>query len=115
MFYVANVITLSTVLELLWNFTLIVRYKLNVFRPPRVNLFDVCALLFGGYSSFITLDKVVFCGYWKALPSGSLSMIHIALTFFPLCDGLHCSTYNYYLNNYNSVIHYMCLYYCLSG
>ena len=91
MFYVANVITLSVVLELLWKFTLLVRYKLNIFRPPRVNQFGIRALIFRGYARFIPLDKMVFYGYWKALPSGSLSMLHKALTFFPLCSGLCCS------------------------
>ena len=62
-FYVDNVITLSVVSEFLWNFTLLVRYKLNVFRPPRVNQFDIHALLFGGYTRFIPLDKMVFYGY----------------------------------------------------
>ena len=82
MFYVANVITLSAFLELLWKFTLLVRYRLNITRPPRVNQFDIHALLFGGYSRFITLDKMVFYGYWEALPYISLMMLHIALTFF---------------------------------
>ena len=84
MFYVANVITLSVVFELLWKFTLLIRYKLNIFRPPRVNQFDIRTLLFGCYARFIPLDKMVFYGYWKALPSGSSSMLHIALTLFPL-------------------------------
>ena len=58
---------------------------------------------------------MVFCGYWKTLPSGSSLMLHITLTLFPLCNGICCSISNYYLNNSNSVLHYMCLYYVLSG
>ena len=47
--------------------------------------FDIRALLLGGYSRFIPLDKRVFYSYWKSLPSGSFLMLHITLTFFPLC------------------------------
>ena len=71
MFYVANVITLSVYLELLWKFTLLVRYKLNIFRPPWVNHFYIRELLFGGYARFVPLDEMVFYGYWKYLPSVS--------------------------------------------
>ena len=88
MFYVANFITLNVVLELLLTCTLLVRYKLKIFRPPRVNQFDIRALLFGGYARFIPLDKMVFYGFCKALPSGSLSMLNIALKLFQLCSGL---------------------------
>ena len=95
MFYVANVITLSVVSELLWKFTLLVRYKLNIFRPPRVKQFDICALLFVGDVRFKPLYEMVFYGYWKALPSGSLSMLHVSLTLFPLCIGFCCSLFNY--------------------
>ena len=95
MFYVANVTTLSVVSELLWKFTLFIRYKLSIFRPPWVNQFDICELLLGGYYSFISLNKMVFYGYCKALPSDSWSMLHIALTLFPFCSGLCCSIFNY--------------------
>ena len=115
MFYVANIITLILFLELLWYFTLLIRYKLNRFRIPRVNQFDIHALLFGGYDSFILLDKMVFYGYWKALLSSSSSTLHIALTLFLLCNGLYYSLSNYYLNNSNSVLHYVCFYLRLSG
>ena len=115
MFYVANVITLSIFPELLWKLNLLVCYKLNRFRPPRVNQFAIRALLLGGYSSFIPLDKMFFYGYWKALPSGSLLMLHIALTLFTWCNGLCCNFSNYYLNNYNIILHYVCFYHCLSG
>ena len=81
MFYIANIMTLSIVLEFLWKLNLLVRYKLNIFHPPRVNQFDICALLFDDYDRFIPLDKTVFYGYWKALTSGSLSVLHIDLTF----------------------------------
>ena len=110
-FYIVNVISLSVVLELLWRFTLLVHYKLNIFQTPQLNQFDILALLFGGYARLIPLDKMVFYGYWKALPYGSLSMLYIALTLFPLCHGLCCSLSNYYINNYNSVLRYMCFYY----
>ena len=88
MFHVSSVITLRVFLELLWKFTLLVCYKLNRFRPPRVNQFDIRALLFSSYARFIPLDKMVFYGYWKDMPSGSSLMLHIALIFFPLCNGL---------------------------
>ena len=45
MLYVAIVITFSVFLGLLWNYSSLVYYKLNIFRPPRVNQFDICALL----------------------------------------------------------------------
>ena len=111
MFYVANVISLNVVSELLRKSTLLIRYKLNILRPPQMNQFDICALLFGGYKRFIPLDKIVFYGFWKALPSGSSSMLHIALILFPLCNGLYCSLSNYYLNNYNIVLCYVSFYY----
>ena len=71
MFYVANLIKLSVVSEILWKSNLLVRYKLDIFPPLQVNNFDISALLFGVYSRFIPLDKIFFYGYWKALPSGS--------------------------------------------
>ena len=36
MFYVDRVIKLSVFLELLWKYSLILRYKLNRFRPQRI-------------------------------------------------------------------------------
>ena len=59
MFYVASVITFSVVSELLRGFTLLVCYKLNIIRHPRVKQFDIHALLFGGYTRFVPLDKMV--------------------------------------------------------
>ena len=59
MFYVANVITFRAFLELLWKFTSLVRYKLNGFRPARVNQFYICARFFSGYARFISLFQVV--------------------------------------------------------
>ena len=115
MFYVANAIIFSVFLKLPWKFTLIVRHKLNIFWPLHVNHFDIRALLFGGYARFIPLDKMVFCGYWKSLPSVNLLMSHIALTLFLLCNGLCCSLLNYYLNNSNSILPYAYFYYFLSG
>ena len=62
MFYVANAMKFSVFLELLWNSALLLRYKLNIFHPLRMNQFDMCALLFGGYTRFILLDKMVLYG-----------------------------------------------------
>ena len=76
---------------------LLVRYKLNRFWPPRVNQFDISALLFGGYASFTPLDKMVFYDYWKALLSDSLSMLYIALKLFKFYNGICCSLFNYSL------------------
>ena len=45
MFYVANAIIFRIFLELLCKSTLIVCFKLNIIQPPRVNQFDICALL----------------------------------------------------------------------
>ena len=53
MFYLSDVVTISVFLKLLSKFNLLVRYKLNGFRPPRVNQFDMRALLFCGYTMFI--------------------------------------------------------------
>ena len=64
-FYVANVIIFSTFSELLWKSTLIVRYKLNSFRPPRANQFYIYALLFDSYTRFTLLDKMVLNSYWR--------------------------------------------------
>ena len=60
-----------------------------------MNQFDIRALLFRGYASFIPLDKMVFNGYRKALPSDSYSMLHIDVTLFPFCNELYCIHSNY--------------------
>ena len=60
MFYVANVIKFSVFSELLQKCTLLVRYKLNIFGPPRVDQFDICSRLFGGYARFIPLSELVY-------------------------------------------------------
>ena len=70
MFYVASVITVSVFSELLWKSTLLVRYKLNRFRPPWVNQVDICALLFGGYARFVILDRMIYIDNGD-LPSSS--------------------------------------------
>ena len=80
-----------------------------------MNQFDIRALLFGGYDRFIPLYKMVFYGYWRALPSGSSSMLHIALTLFLLCSGVCWSLINYPLGIIIIGFSAMCLYYCLSG
>ena len=59
MFYIASVIPFSVSLELLWKSTLLVHYKLNRLRPPRVKQFDIHELLFDGYARFVLLDKIV--------------------------------------------------------
>ena len=87
MFYVAIVILFSVFSYLLWKSNLLVCYKLNRFRTPQVNQFDICALLFGGYVSFIPLDKWSY-KYIENLPSGGSSLSQLALKLFPLCDGL---------------------------
>ena len=60
MFYVANVINFSVFLELPSKFNLLLRYKFKIFRHPQVNKFDIQALLFGGYTRFIPLVKMVY-------------------------------------------------------
>ena len=55
MLYVDNVITSSVFLEIMWNSTLLIHYKLNSFRPPGVKQFGICALLFVFYAKFIPL------------------------------------------------------------
>ena len=87
MFYLANVIIFSVVLELLWKSTLLVRYKLNILRYLRVNQFDIRALFFSGYAMFIMLDKIVYI-YNGNLSSVSSLMSQLALILFPLCIGL---------------------------
>ena len=87
MFYVANIIIFSVFLELLRKPTLLVCYKLNRFHPLQVNQFDIHALLFGGYSRFITLDKIVFYGYWRPT---FRQLIFVTFSFenFPFGNGL---------------------------
>ena len=62
MFHVANVIKFSLSLELLRKSALLLRYKLNIFHILRMNQFDICTLIFGGYTSFILLDKMFSYG-----------------------------------------------------
>ena len=102
-------------MEIPWKSTLLVCYKSNIFWTPQVNQFDIRKLLISVYYRFILLDKIIFYGYWKALPSGISLMLHIALTLFLLCNGIHCTIFNCYINNHNSVLLYMFFLYCLSG
>ena len=95
MLYVDSVIIFSLFFELQWKYNLLVHYKLNIFRPLLVNYFDIHALLSGSYARFIPLDKMVFYGYWKYLSSVRFLMLHIDLTFFPLCSEICCSLFNY--------------------
>ena len=59
MFYLSNVIIFTVSLELLWKVTLFERYRLNRFRPPWVNQFDIRARLFGGYTRFIPIYELI--------------------------------------------------------
>ena len=59
MFYIVNAIKFSVFSELLWKYNLLVCYELNRFWSPRVNQFDISAILFGGYTRFLPLDKMV--------------------------------------------------------
>ena len=81
MFYVAIVIIFSIFLEVLWKSTLLVRYKLNIFRPPQVNEFGIRELLFGSYSRFIPLDKWSYMVNIN-LPPGRSSISQLALALF---------------------------------
>ena len=68
MLYVANVTTFSVILELLCKFTVLIRYKLNILQPTWVNHFDIHALLFGGYTRLIQLDKMFYIDNGKHYP-----------------------------------------------
>ena len=62
MFYVANVIKFSALSDLLRKSTILVRYKVNSFRPPRVNQIDIRALLLvflssNGYKIDVIYEK----------------------------------------------------------
>ena len=57
MFYVDSGITFRFFSGLLWKSTLLISYKLDILRPSQVNQFDMYALLFGSYSSFLLLNK----------------------------------------------------------
>ena len=80
MFYVDSVITFSIFSKLLWKSILLIHYKSKRFQSPRLNQLYICALLFGGYTRFIPLDKMVYIdnGY---LPLGILPMSQLELTF----------------------------------
>ena len=86
MFYVANVITFSVFQKVLLKFTLLICYKINIFQPPRVNHFDIRALLFWQLCQVHT--AIINCQYrsWETFPSGSLSMSKLDLTLFPLSN-----------------------------
>ena len=115
MFYVANVITFSIFLELVWESTLLLRYKLNRFRPPHVNQFDIHALLFRGYIRFILLDKMIYRDNGN-LPSGSSPMSQLSLTLFMLCTVLSLYSFNFTLRIILIYTRrYVCFYYCISG
>ena len=87
MFYLASDIKFSIFSEFLWKYTLLVYYKLNIFRPLQVSQFDIHALLFWGYARFIPLDKMILYRYWK---TAFLKVIDatVSFDFFFVCDGL---------------------------
>ena len=87
MMYVASIIRFRVFSELLRKSTLLAHCKLNIFWPPLVNQFDICALLFGGYDRFITLYKWYYMVIGD-LTSGSSSMSQLTLTLSLLCNGL---------------------------
>ena len=83
-FYLANVITFSLFLGLLRWYNLLVRYKLNRFRPLRVNQFDICALLFGGYTRFILLGKIVYRYNGKPYPLWNFIDVTVSFDIFSI-------------------------------
>ena len=108
MIYVASVITFNVFFELLWKSTLLVCYKLNRFRPPQVNQFDIPALLFIFYARFVSLDKMVY------IDNRNLSQL--ALTFFHCVMDYYFSLLNYPLGRIIIALWcYVCFYYILSG
>ena len=66
MLCIASVITFSVFLESLRKSTLLVHYKLSRFWTREMNHFDICALLFVGYTRFIPFYKMVLYGLWKS-------------------------------------------------
>ena len=48
-------------------YTLLVSYKLSIFRPPWVNQFDISARLFASYARFILLHKMVLYGKFNLI------------------------------------------------
>ena len=58
----------SVPLDLLWKISLLIRYKLDIFRSLWVQQFYICELLFGGYARFIPLDKMVYLYHRKPCP-----------------------------------------------
>ena len=54
---------------------------------------DIIALLFGGYTSFILLDKWFYIVNWN-LTFGTSLMSQLDLTLFPLCNVICCSISN---------------------
>ena len=92
MFYVDSVIAFNLFSELLWNYTLIVPYRLNSFQPPQVNYYDIRELLLGEYTRLIQIDKMVYIDNGNLL-SGIFLVSHLDLTLFPFCNGvLTCSS-----------------------
>ena len=95
-FYVDTIINFSFFLELLWKSTLLVRYKLNKFRSPQVNQFDICAVLYGSYARFVPLDKMVYMNNGNLI-SGSSPMSQLSWNCFYCLMDYYCSIFNYTL------------------
>ena len=114
MFYVGSVIIFSIFPQLLKKSTLLVRYKLNRFRSPRVNQFDFLYC----YSQDTPGSYCQIKGSYifsVNLHSGSSSVSQLDLTLFPLCNGILFQSLKISSrNNSNSVICYMCFNYRLS-
>ena len=115
MFYVANIITLSIFLEVLWKSTLLVYYKLYIFWPPLVNQFDIHGLFFGGYTRFILLDK------WVFMVIGKPCLLKVCNCHIQLYYCFHC-VINFivaFLIIISIILiaprSYMCFYFFLSG
>ena len=109
MFYVASFITFRLFSDFLWKSNLLICYKLNIFRPPQVKQFDMRSLLFGGFARFIPLDKMV-----ETFPLEVNLCQSYIWHFLPCVIESRCGLTNYYWNNYNIVLGYVCFYHCLS-
>ena len=115
MSYVVSVITFSVILVLLWDFTLLVFYKLYRFCSPILNQFDIHTLLFCVYYRFIPIDKMIYI-YNGNLTYCSLLMSQFDLIFFRCVMDSYCNLFNCPLRIILIALRrYMCLSYCLSG
>ena len=73
MFYVSSVVTSSVFSELLWKSTLIVRYKLNSFRPPWIKpVWYLCTIVW----SILQVHNVIWNGLIWSL-GACLQAVHM--------------------------------------